>query len=156
MGKGGRMQILFANNPKTLNDLNKIMDSSSDIICTIDEEGRFVNVSAASERILGYAPEELKGRRFMDFVFNEDAEISLKGAEDVMGGTSFTVFKNRYVHKGGNVIPIVWSAKWDDTDKIMYCIAKDATENKLLEKALKMKGSGFTICSQRLRQAWAS
>jgi len=62
MGKGGRIQILFADNPKTFNDLNMIMDSSSNIICTFDEEGRFVNVSAASERILGYVPEELKGK----------------------------------------------------------------------------------------------
>ncbi len=39
---------------KALNDTNKIMDSSLDMICVVDKEGYFVKVSAASETILGY------------------------------------------------------------------------------------------------------
>ncbi len=125
---------------QALNDLNKIMDSSVDMICTIDEEGKFVNVSAASKHILGYAPNELIGRIgriFINFVFPGDIEKTIKAAEDIMSGISFTMFENQYVHKMGRVVPIIWSVKWDDSDKLMYCIAKDATDKKLLEKALE-------------------
>ncbi|MBA3986213.1 MAG: PAS domain S-box protein, partial [Flavobacteriales bacterium] len=36
---------------KTLSDLNKILDSSLDVICTINANGEFVNVSAASQQV---------------------------------------------------------------------------------------------------------
>ncbi|MEO6454504.1 MAG: PAS domain S-box protein [Ginsengibacter sp.] len=126
-----------------LNGLNSIMDSSLDIICTIDEVGRFVSVSAASERILGYTPYELKGRKFIDLVFIEDVERTIKGAGEVMSGVSYTMFENRYVHKNGSVVPILWSVKWDDNDKLIYCIAKDATEKKRLEKAFEIERQRF-------------
>ncbi|HXB59433.1 MAG TPA: response regulator, partial [Candidatus Acidoferrales bacterium] len=38
-----------------------IMANSVDMICTIDEQFRFVEVSAASKRLLGYEPNELEG-----------------------------------------------------------------------------------------------
>ncbi|MFN6945554.1 MAG: PAS domain S-box protein [Cytophagaceae bacterium] len=126
-----------------LNGLNKIMDSSLDIICTIDGEGNFVNVSAASEDILGYTPHELEGTRFMDYVFVEDVEKTSGVAEEIMSGVSFTMFENRYVHKNGGIVPIIWSAKWDYGDKLMYCIAKDGTEKKSLEKAVESERQRF-------------
>ncbi len=126
-----------------LNDINKIMDSSLDIICTINEEGKFVNVSSASERILGYTPKEMIGEKFIDFVLFKDVEKTKKAAEDILSGISLTLFENRYVHKKGGEVPLIWSAKWDGTDKIMYCIAKDATEKKRLQKALETERQRF-------------
>ncbi|MBX2841553.1 MAG: PAS domain S-box protein, partial [Flammeovirgaceae bacterium] len=42
-------------------NLQKIMDHSMDIICTIDNQGLFRQISTASEKIIGYTPEELIG-----------------------------------------------------------------------------------------------
>lgn len=117
------------------NDLNKILNSSLDIICTIDEEGKFVKVSAASEEVWGFTPKELQGQLFMNYVFDADVELTTKTATEIMSGISYSMFENRYVHKNGNVVPMLWSARWDDNDKLIYCIAKDATEKKRLEKA---------------------
>ncbi len=128
---------------QTLNDLNNIMDSSIDIICTIDEEGKFRKVSAASERILGYKPEELKGKKFIDFVFYQDVEMTIGVAEQISSGAPVTMFENRYVQKNGNVVPILWSARWDDNDNLMYCIAKDASEKKRLGKAFEEERKRF-------------
>lgn len=116
-----------------LKDLKNIMDSSLDVICTIDEEGNFVNVSAASELIWGYKPEELKGKGYIAFVFGEDLEKTMTVAEGVKQGVSVTVFENRYVRKDGSIVPVIWSATWDDNDRLMYCIAKDGTEKEKLE-----------------------
>ncbi len=124
---------------QTLHDLNRIMDSSLDIICSFDEEGRFVNVSAASEAILGYRPQELTGRNFIDFVFPEDVLNTTLVGSEIMNGVPVTMFENRYTHKEGRVVPILWSARWDEKDKLMYCIAKDATEKKRLEKSFEIE-----------------
>ena len=54
---------------KTLTELNKIVDSSLDVICTIDTDGRFVNVSKASQEMWGYHADELVG--------NMDSELMI-------------------------------------------------------------------------------
>ncbi|MDB5196198.1 MAG: domain S-box [Flaviaesturariibacter sp.] len=128
---------------QTLNDLNKIMDSSLDVICTIDKEGRFSKVSAASKNVWGFLPEELVGRKYMDFVYPEDITSTNEVAALIIQGIDFTSFENRYVRKDGTVVPIMWSASWDEGDKTMHCIAKDATDIKRLEAAFESERERF-------------
>jgi len=128
---------------KALNDLNKVLDSSLDIICSIDEKGRFAHVSAASERMLGYKLDELRGRNFLDFVFHEDVPITLKAHAEIKNGSLLTMFENRYIRKDGSILPIIWSGRWDEKDKLLYGIAKDNTEKKILEKAFLVERQRF-------------
>jgi PAS domain S-box-containing protein len=121
---------------KISNELTKIMHSSLDVICTIDEYGNFINVSDASERVWGYKPEEIIGKPFINLVYEEDQEYTLAASLEVMKGVEKTNFENRYVRKDGGIVPIVWSIKWDKTDRIIYCTAKDATEIKEFESHL--------------------
>ncbi|MEI9921056.1 MAG: PAS domain S-box protein [Bacteroidota bacterium] len=113
-----------------LSDLQKIMDASLDIICSIDEAGKFVKVSKACESILGFKPEDMLGQKYIDLVVKDDIESTSKVAEQVMNGIPATSFENRCLHKNGSVVPILWSATWDANDRLMYCIAKDNTERK--------------------------
>lgn len=122
---------------KARNETQKIMESSLDVICTVDVNGCFVNVSAASLKIWGYTAGELVGRPYIEFVYPEDIALTIEASRNIMGGTAMTNFENRYVKKDGSLVSIIWSARWDDTDKIMYCIAKDATERNRAEDALK-------------------
>jgi PAS domain S-box-containing protein len=115
------------------NDLTNILDSSLDIICTIDGQGKFVKVSAAAEKIWGYTSWELLGTSAMDIVFEDDVENTRKVASGIMDGTPVTMFENRYKRKNGSIVPMLWSSRWDDKDKLSYCVAKDATEKKALE-----------------------
>ena len=99
---------------QALNDLNNILDSSLDVICSFDKNGIFVHVNSASEDIWGYKPQELIGKKYMDFVFDDDVEITTKADIDIRGGESVTMFENRYIHKNGSIVPMLWSAKWHD------------------------------------------
>ena len=119
--------------------LRNIDINSLDIICSIDAEGRFVHVSAASLKILGYQPSELQGRKHIDLVFEADVEVTLRVAGDVMGGTPVTMFENRYYRKDGSIVPLLWSERWEESDKTMYCVAKDATEMKKAEDTIAIE-----------------
>lgn len=127
----------------TLNDLNNILDSSMDVICSFDQEGRFLSINAASERIWGYKPKELLGKNFMDFLYHEDIEKTVKTDASIKGGEPVTIFENRYVHKDGRIVPLIWSSRWDEKDKKSYGIAKDATKKKELEKAFEIERQRF-------------
>jgi PAS domain S-box-containing protein len=126
-----------------VNDLNRIMDASPDIICTINKEGRLVNVSSASAIILGFHPVELIGRKYLDFVWHEDVEHTKQVAAAVIKGTPVTMFENRHVCKDGSIVPLLWSARWVEADQVMYCTAKDAREKKRLEQAFESERARF-------------
>jgi PAS domain S-box-containing protein len=120
-----------------LNNLKKIMDSSLDVICAVDANGYFLQVSAASKTIWGYAPDEMIGKPVLDFVYPEDLEKTEKIAASIMAGNDVTNFENRYIRKDGSLIPISWSARFDRTDGIRYGVARNATEKQTVEKAVE-------------------
>ena len=110
--------------------LGKILDLLLDAICVVDAEGRYVFVSAAFERIFGYAPEEVIGRRMIELVHPEDREVTLRTAAAIMDGKPESNFQNRYVRKDGEVVHIMWSARWSEADRVRIAVARDITAFK--------------------------
>ncbi|HEX8311835.1 MAG TPA: PAS domain S-box protein, partial [Chthoniobacteraceae bacterium] len=108
--------------------LAKVLDSSLDAICTFDEEGRFLQVSAASRWIWGYSPEELIGTPYLEKVLPEDQALTQASAAGIMAGHPTNNFENRYVRKDGSIAHVMWSAWWSEADRSMFCVARDITE----------------------------
>lgn len=121
------------------NDLRKIMDASVDVICTIDQDGCFLKVGAASVRMWGYTPEELIGKQSSDLVIANDKSSTILVFSQIMNGLEVTYFENSFQKKDGSIIPLVWSARWDEEEQIMYCIARDGREKKQIEHQLVEK-----------------
>lgn len=103
--------------------LDKLLKLSSDLICTLDANGRFVDVSDASLLILGYLPGELQGKCYTEFIDPTDAKTADVAMAEVMSGITRHI-QNRYVHKAGHVVPLRWSAQWDEEDQLLYATAK--------------------------------
>jgi len=114
-----------------------IMDNSQDVICTIDEQGSFLSVNAACEELWGYKASELIGRRYLDFVFEEDRAMTEAASKGMLETGKVTDFVNRYVRKDGTLIDVLWSASWSEKDRIMFCVAHDVTDRARIEKALR-------------------
>ena len=114
--------------------LQKVLDRSLDVICTANNKGVFVHVNAASERTWGYKPEELIGRSFFDFVYEPDKEKTRKVSREIVEGKEVNNFENCYVHKNGSLIPMHWSANWDESSGLIYAIARDITKRKFAEQ----------------------
>lgn len=114
-----------------------IMDNSQDVICTIDEAGRFVTMNEASEALWGYSPEELIGRRYMELVHPEDHAATERAAADILKNGKVVDFVNRYVRKDGSIVSVLWSASWSESKKMLFCVAHDITERTRIEAALR-------------------
>src|SRR3569832_218103 len=92
-----------------------------------------VFASAACERIFGYAPTEMIGRVMIEMVHSEDRARTQKMASQVMAGLPMTHFEIRYVHKDGQIVHIMWSARWSEADQLRIAVAHDITERKHVE-----------------------
>lgn len=136
---------------KHRSEANQMIDSSLDVFCTVSELGNFVYVSAASEKLWGYVPEELIGKGYLHFVLEEDRPKTIETAATILSGQDIKTFVNRYKKKDGDIAYNLWSVRWDESTKLMYCVARDGNEKieqeeKILQseqrfKALVQEGS---------------
>ncbi|BAK76368.1 diguanylate cyclase with PAS and GAF sensors [Pseudogulbenkiania sp. NH8B] len=113
--------------------LASFIDLLLDAICIVDIEGRFVFVSAACERIFGYTQAELIGKPMIELVLPEDRARTQEAARQIMAGDAKPHFENRYVRKDGQVVHIMWSARWSEADQVRVAVARDITERKRAE-----------------------
>lgn len=118
--------------------LELIMNNSHDVICTIDENGRFLTVNAASESLWGYKPEELIGRPYIDLVHPDDRPKTTQTDADMRVPRTITDVVNRYVRKDGSIVAVVWSANWSEADRMLFCVAHDITARTKMENALRL------------------
>jgi PAS domain S-box-containing protein len=114
-----------------------IMDNSLDVICVLDRERRFIEVSAASMTLWGYAPSELLGRTTAELVHPDDLARSADVAVAIRLGQPIVDFSNRYLRKDGSVVDVDWSAIWSEVNGLMFCVARDATQRKRDEEHLR-------------------
>ena len=107
----------------------QIMDNSADMICVIDAQGRFVDVSKSCQRILGYSVAELLGRPFLDFTHPDDINITEHEASLIVdGGKTTRNFRNRYLRKDGAIVHLMWASNYVPSVGLMYAVARDINE----------------------------
>ncbi len=121
---------------KALTDNQKIYDNSLDVLCVVDAEGCFIRVSKAAKKVWGYSEQELLGRKFLDFVHPDDVALTIAADQEIKSGNNKTNFENRYIHKNGSIVPIVWSAQYHPLEQVVFGIARDATEREKQKEQL--------------------
>lgn len=115
-----------------------IMNNSHDVICTIDENGQFLTVNAASESLWGYTPEELIGRPYIDLVHPDDRPRTTHIDADIRVTKKIIDFVNRCERKDGSTVDVLWSANWSEVDRTLFCVAHDITAHTKMENALRL------------------
>lgn len=114
-----------------------IVDKAIDVICSTDANYRLQRVSPASERLWRLAPSELVGTDLLQIIAQEDRQVTAKTLKGIKDGGGDASFENRVIRKDGTHIDMLWSARWSEEDKTLFCIAHDITERKQAENALK-------------------
>lgn len=120
----------------SLVSLPDVMDLMLDAVCVVDRDGYFVFVSAAFERIFGYAPAEVIGRNMLELVYPEDHENTLQTVDTLLAGELRPDFENRWVHKDGHIVDVLWSARWSEQHQLRIAVAHDISERKQMEARL--------------------
>ncbi len=116
---------------------DRFLRLSLDLIAIADLEHRFRRVNPAFATVLGYTPEEIVDRSYLDFVHPDDLERTRKEAGRLradQGGTPR--FENRYRCKDGTYRWLLWSSQTDQLRGLVYSVAKDVTNRKVAEENL--------------------
>ena len=125
----------------TLPPLAEVLDLMPDAVCVVDPEGRLLFVNASFQRIFGYAPDEVLGRKIFSLVHPDDREITTAQAERVMAGELQRHFRNRYVHKDGHTVDIQWSARWLPEHRVRIGVGHEVTDLRRAERELEHRAN---------------
>ena len=112
---------------------------SRDMVCVSNFEGYFVRVNSACLTILGYTPQEMMQKRWIEFVHPDDQEATLAEARKLAAGAVTLSFENRYRCKDGAYKWLSWMSVPVVKDDAMYAVARDMTERKRVEAELRQK-----------------
>ncbi|MCB5207095.1 sensor domain-containing protein [Methylovorus mays] len=113
--------------------LASFMDLLMDAVLAVDTDGKIVVASAACERVFGYTPQEMVGMNIFAMVVPEDLDRTTQSAREVMSGNPLLYFENRYIRKDGQIVDIMWTARWSPEDQLRIGVARDITERKRAE-----------------------
>lgn len=116
-------------------ELDRYFTSSLDLLCIADTDGYFRRLNPEWERTLGYSLEDIENSRFLDFVHPDDINSTLTAMAALKSQTSIMRFENRYRCKNGSYRWIEWRSQ--PVGKLIYAAARDITERKLTEEALR-------------------
>ena len=121
--------------------LAELPDLLPDAVCVVDGEGLILFASAGFERILGYAAEEVHGRRIFDLIHPDDRMATRQQAAQVNAGKLQRHFRNRYLHKDGHSVDIQWCARWLPEYGVRIGVGREVTELRRAESELEHRAS---------------
>ncbi len=122
--------------------LDRIFNLSHDMLGIAGNDGRFRRVNPEFERVLGYSYEELTTRKFLSFVHPDDLPATLNEAARIRAGAQIMDFVNRYRCADGTYRWLEWRAV-PYGDGLMCAVARDITERKETEEALRRSEEKF-------------
>lgn len=129
----------FADELRSLEaESNRFFDLSRDMICVAGFDGYFKRVNPAFERTLGYSEKELLERPFVEFVHPDDRDSTGEEAGQLAEGGGTVQFQNRYLDKEGEVHWIEWTSVGVPDEDVIYAVARDITDRKVLEQELEL------------------
>jgi PAS domain S-box-containing protein len=113
---------------------NRFLDLSLDMFCTAGFDGFFKTVNPAFEKTLGFAPQELLTKPYLDFVHPDDRQATTIESGRLQDGEVTFAFENRYLCKDGMYKWILWNAV-SVTDKgLIYAVGHEITARKRAEE----------------------
>ncbi len=114
--------------------VHRFFTLSRELLSIADIDGCLRRVNPAWEATLGWTPDDLTGKPFVDFVHPDDRAGTLAAIEQLATGQGLVAFENRYRCKDGSFRWLQWSSVAAPEQGLVYAAARDITERKDAEE----------------------
>lgn len=111
-------------------------------IALVSATGQWLKVNRALSDILGYSAEEFLASDFQSMIFSEDIGAALVRINQLLAGkTANTQMEQRYVHKKGHTVWVLWSGSIASDANAEHTVLifqlHDITDKKIVEEKLQ-------------------
>jgi len=114
--------------------LVRLFDLSLDLLCIAGLDGYFKHVNPAFTRALGYRPEDLLSKAFIEFVHPDDHERTFAAVAQLAEGRDIVDFENRYRAADGSWRWLAWRSTSVPEEGLIFATARDVTDHKRLQE----------------------
>ncbi|MGE4553174.1 MAG: PAS domain S-box protein [Desulfovibrionaceae bacterium] len=132
-------------------DRQRVFNMSLDMLCVAGFDGLLREINPSWERTLGWSPDELKSRPWVEFIHPDDMDATIISNEQLMRGKPVITLVNRWLHKNGHYRWISWNMSADQDRKLVFAVARDVTDQKRLENELKRLATTDSLTGARNR-----
>lgn len=122
---------------------DNLFDLSNDMIGITNFDGNFIKLNPAFAKTLGWNDQEFMDTAFINFVHEEDKEVTVEVMQQLREGKSVVNFTNRYYTKNHVIKWIEWTCVPETENRLIYLIARDVTEFMEREQILKKSEEKF-------------
>lgn len=125
-----------------------IVEQAVDVICALDEKGKFQQVNPAAQRLWKFESDEILGKSLLSIVAPDEKERIERTISQVVSSEGITTFETNVVTRDQQLVEMQWNTFFSQEMKQIYCVAHDVTERKKLER---MKAQLVEMISHDLR-----
>jgi len=111
-----------------------VITNARDMICSIDKNGKFISVNPASEKLLGFMPEDLLGMHLVDLVAPTDVARTVDFLEQLKVTEATSPLETQMRQKDHILIDVLLSAHYSKAEDNTFCVIHDITERKQAER----------------------
>lgn len=129
--------------PANDRELTPFFELTPDLVCIARKDGYFEKVNPAVLKCLEYDQVELFSRPIASFIHPEDQPLTSRERIKLINGKPLINFQNRYITKSGKVVWLHWTSIYFADKEVVFAIAKDVTERKLMEGEVEEKYRRF-------------
>lgn len=133
-------------------DVERVFESSLDLLCIAGFDGYWKRINPAFERTLGHSREELLSRPIFEFIHPDDVERTREAIDAVGRGAPAARFVNRYVTKSGDVRWLEWNAHHAPEDRLLYASARDITDRRRVEEEVRAARARIVTAADETRR----
>ncbi len=118
-----------------------LIEHSTDAIGLYSADGEILYESPAIEKIIGFLPQEVEGKKIFDFLHPDDLERAHKTQQTLLDDPNATIiFETRRLHKNGTYrwLEFIITNRFQEPGiQALVSNFRDVTERKLAESALQ-------------------
>lgn len=118
-------------------DVDRFFSLSLQLLLIAELDGRIRRCNPAWQEQLGWSPDELIGRSFLELVHPDDLSATQAEAAKLGAGGITSQFVNRYRRGDGEWRSLAWSAVAAPDTGCIYAIAHDVTQQQQATQALR-------------------
>jgi PAS domain S-box-containing protein len=125
-------------------ELETFFRLSLDLLCVASLDGYFLRLNPEWTHVLGFDEAELLASPFLDFVHPDDRAATLDAVSTLTAGSLLINFENRYRARDGSYRWLEWKAAPSVDQGVIYAAARDVTDRKRADEALKESTENLT------------
>ncbi len=136
--------------------INYFFETNLELLCIGNLDGTLIRVNQGFESVLGHAPAEVEGRRFIDFMHPDDVAETGRQLQNLAAGSDVVDVENRWRCRDGSYREIAW--RYKSNGDLVFATGRDVTDGhrrdaelRRLSKAIEQSPNSLVITDTKAR-----